>query len=272
MSTWNFMNPASRHTLLALVRREAEGMFALLENDEAWTAPTGAGHWEARDVLCHLVDTTETYFIGFAAARGQGNPPPLVPLVDMAQHVDAGAKALRDLPRQELVARCRRDLETMMATFTALTDEEWAGLAVPHKYMGPLPAFFYPIFQLVDYAVHSWDIREGTGKPHGLAGDSADMLVPLCYVLWSATPKAFTGTEPFQVGIRIMSGANAGDSVVSVGPTGVSIAPGSAEGLSTVIEFDPASFVLTAYGRTNTGTIRGDVDLAYRFLAGFFRI
>ena len=33
---------------------------------------------------------------------------------------------------------------------------------------GPLPAAFYPIFQVVDYTVHSWDIREGTGRPHAL--------------------------------------------------------------------------------------------------------
>jgi hypothetical protein len=44
------------------------------------------------------------------------------------------------------------------------------------------------------------------------------------------------------------------------------------EGLPAVIEFDPTSFVLTAFGRTNTGTVRGDVALAHRFLAGFFRI
>jgi uncharacterized protein (TIGR03083 family) len=272
MSTWNFMDPASRDTLLKLVRREAEGMFALVDNELAWTAPTRAGHWEARDVVGHLVDTTETYFVGFAAARGQGSPPPLVPLIDMAAYVDAGAKALRDIPRADLVARCRRDLDTMMGTFNNLTDAEWSGLLVPHKYMGPLPAFFYPIFQLVDYTVHSWDLREGTGKPHGLAGDSADMLVPLCYVLWSATPKPNPDVTPFEIGIRITSGANAGDNVVTVTGAGVSIAPGSVSGLPALIEFDPTSFVLTAYGRTNTGTIRGDVDLAHRFLAGFFRI
>jgi uncharacterized protein (TIGR03083 family) len=272
MSTWNFTDPASRDTLLHLVRREADGMFALVDNDTSWVGPTRAGHWEARDVLCHLIDTTETYFISFAAARGEGSGPALVPLIDMAVHVDAGAKALRDIPRSQLVARCRRDLETMMATFTSLTDAEWSGLMVPHKYMGPLPAYFYPIFQLVDYAVHSWDIREGTGKPHTLAGDSADMLVPLCFILWSATSKVPPETEPFQVGIRITSGANAGDSIVSVAPTGVTIAPGDVGGVPAVIEFDAASFVLTAYGRANTGTARGDIELAHRFLAGFFRI
>jgi uncharacterized protein (TIGR03083 family) len=266
------MDPASRDTLLTLVRREAEGMFKLVDNDVAWTAPTRAGHWEARDVVGHLVDTTETYFISFDAARGNGSGPPSVPLVDMATHVDAGAKALRDIPRPDLVARCRRALDTMTGIVRTLTDDEWGSLLVPHKYMGPLPAFFYPIFQLVDYTVHSWDIREGTGKPHALASDSADMLVPLCYVLWSATPKVSPESAPYQIGIRITCGANAGDSVASVSPSGVAIAPGTVEGLPAVIEFDPASFVLTAFGRTNCGTIRGDVELAQSFLASFFRI
>jgi uncharacterized protein (TIGR03083 family) len=272
MNSWNFLDPASKDKLLALVQREAEGMFALVGTDEAWMAPTGAGHWQVRDVVGHLVDTTETYFVSFNAARGNGAPPPLVPLRDMAVHVDAGAQALRRIPQAELIARCRKDFDQMMATFMALTDDEWSGLMVPHKYMGPLPAAFYAIFQLVDYTVHSWDIRQGAGKAHALAGDSADMLVPLCFILWSATPKIAPGTEPFQIGIRITTGAHAGDRVASVSPDGVTIADGDVSALPAVIEFDPASFVLTAYGRTNAGTVRGDTELAHRFLTGFFRI
>jgi hypothetical protein len=40
----------------------------------------------------------------------------------------------------------------------------------------------------------------------------------------------------------------------------------------TVIDFDPASFVLTAYGRMNAGTVHGDRELGHAFLDGFFRI
>ncbi|HEY7222032.1 MAG TPA: maleylpyruvate isomerase family mycothiol-dependent enzyme [Micromonosporaceae bacterium] len=272
MGSWNFLDPASKDTLLALVQREAEGMFSLVGSDEQWMAPTGAGHWQARDVVGHLVDTTETYFVSFDAARGNGAPPPLVPLSDMAVHVDAGAQSFRQVPRAELVARCRADFDKMMGIFTSLTDAEWSGLMVPHKYMGPLPASFYAVFQLVDYSVHSWDIRQGVGRAHALAGDSADMLVPLCFILWGATPKVAPGTEPFQIGIRITTGPHAGDSVASVSPETVAIVAGDATALPAIIEFDPASFVLTAYGRTNTGTVRGDATLAHRFLTGFFRI
>ena len=82
----------------------------------------------------------------------------------MAVHVDQGAQAFRSLDREEALERLRVALDKMLGIEEALTEEDWGGLLVPHKYMGPLPAFFYPVFQLVDYAVHSWDIREGSGQ------------------------------------------------------------------------------------------------------------
>jgi hypothetical protein len=120
--------------------------------------------------------------------------------------------------------------------------------------------------------VHSWDIREGTGEPHALEARSADLLVPLCFVLWSATAKVGPDTRASEVGVRITSGANAGDTRITVGPEGLAYNAESIDGLPTVIDFDPASFVLTAYGRMNAGTVHGDRELGHEFLAGFFRI
>jgi hypothetical protein len=141
---------------------------------------------------------------------------------------------------------------------------------VPHVYMGSLPAFFYPAFQLMDYGVHSWDIRQGTGRAHGLRGDAADMLVPFMFVLWQATADT-SGAAPFELGLRV-SGRNAGDYRVRIGGEGVSFEQGGLDDLPTVIEFDPGSFVLTAFGRSNSGTIRGEVGPADRYLNLFFRI
>jgi hypothetical protein len=39
-----------------------------------------------------------------------------------------------------------------------------------------------------------------------------------------------------------------------------------------VLDFDPGSFVLTAFGRNNSGTISGDVAIADKYLNLFFRI
>ncbi|NMO53219.1 maleylpyruvate isomerase family mycothiol-dependent enzyme [Actinoplanes sp. TBRC 11911] len=266
------MSYESKANLLEAVRREAAGMFALAEEPETWMAPTGAGDWQVRDVFGHLIDTTETYFVGFDAARKGTNPPESVPLRDMAAHVDRGARQFRALERKEALDRLALAFERMLGITEDLTEGDWAGLLVPHKYMGPLPVPFYPVFQLVDYAVHSWDIRQGVGKPHALEARSADLLVPLCYVLWASTPVVGPDTEPIELGIRITSGANAGDTRVAVGPEGAATTAGPIDDLSCAIEFDPGSFVLTAYGRTNAGTARGDRELAHKFLGGFFRI
>jgi hypothetical protein len=198
MSAWNFMSYESKGNLLEAVRREAAGMFALAEEPETWMAPTGAGDWQVRDVFGHLIDTTETYFLGFDAARKGTNPPESAPLRDMATHVDRGARQFRTVDRKVALDRLSSALDR--------------------------------------------------------------------------TPVTGPDTQPIELGIRITSGANAGNTRVAVGPEGATTTPGPIDDLPCVIEFDPGSFVLTAYGRTNAGTARGDRDLAHRFLGGFFRI
>ncbi len=105
----------------------------------------------------------------------------------MAVRADEHARAFRSLSRDEMLARLKVDSERAMAIFTSLSDDDWTGLIVSHPYMGPLPAMFYPMFQLVDYTVHTWDIREGIGQPHALSGDATDLLVPIIFILWQAT-------------------------------------------------------------------------------------
>lgn len=270
MSNWNAMTYAGKDTILTVVRKEAEQFFEMVDSDDAWEAPTGAGHWQVRDIVGHLVDTTEAYFVAFDTARAHGEAPPAYGLPGMAARVDEQATALRSEPRTALVERLRGDFDKMMEIFDALTEEDWTGLLVPHFYMGPLPAFFYPAFQLMDYGVHSWDVRQGTGRAHGLSGDAADLLVPFMFVLWKYTTA--DDLQPCDIGIRITSGHNAGDTQVTVGSDGMSYEQTAAGGLGTVLEFDPGSFVLTAFGRSNAGTIRGDRAIADRYLNLFFRI
>jgi hypothetical protein len=124
----------------------------------------------------------------------------------------------------------------------------------------------------MDYGVHSWDIRQGTGRAHALDGDAADLLVPFMFILWSATTKPAPDDPSVEVGVRVTGGNNAGAWKVSAGPEGVAYAPSDLSDVGTVLEFDPGSFVLTAFGRSNAGTIRGDAATADAFLNRFFRI
>jgi uncharacterized protein (TIGR03083 family) len=233
-------------------------------------APTASGHWEVRDVIGHLVDTTEGYFEAIDIARSGGTAPDPLGVRGMDKHVDEGALAFRGTPQDELLARLEKDRAEMLAFLEGLDAEQWGSFLVPHKYMGPLPAFFYPVAQLVDYAVHTWDIRQGAGGSHALDGDAADLLVPFCWIVWQSTADC-GGVEPFQIGVRI-SGHNGGDTRVSVSGEGVALEPGDLSDLPLVLEFDPASFVLTAMGRMNAGTARGDASLAERYCNLFFRI
>ena len=270
--SWNAMTYDGKDTVLRVVREQAEGFFTLAEDPATWTADTACPEWEVRDIVGHLVDTTETYFEGFDAARRQADVEPAYGLAGMAKRAEEQGKSFRDLPQQEMVDRLRTDCDKMMSIFEGLTPEDWTGLMVPHIYMGPVPAFFYPAFQLMDYGIHSWDIREGTGREHGLHSDVADLLVPFMFGIWAGTIQVPQDTEPFDIGVRVTTGPNAGDYRISVSPDGMTYEQGATSDLPAVIEFDPGSFVLTAFGRFNGGTIRGDKELADQFLGMFFRI
>jgi uncharacterized protein (TIGR03083 family) len=269
VSEWEFTDFASKENLLRTVRQQSDDMLTLASSPVAWEAPTASGHWQVRDVIGHLVDTTEGYFDGIEVARAGGTADPLG-VRGMDKHVDEGALALRGVPQAELLARLRDDRAKMLAFIEGLDAEQWSGFVIPHKYMGPLPAFFYPVAQLVDYAVHTWDIRQGTGGSHALDGDAADLLVPFCFIVWQSTADS-AQVEPFTVGIRV-SGHNGGDTRASVSADGLALEPGDLSDLPVVLEFDSASFVLTAMGRINGGTARGDSAMAERFCNLFFRI
>ena len=270
MSEWDVTSYAAKDNLLRVLRQEADALFEMAENGP-WTAATACPEWEARDVVGHLIDVTESYFTGFDAARSGTAAPDALGVRVMSERLDAGAKEHRGLDQAEAVARLRSDFEKMMEISDSLGPDEWGGLQVGHKYMGPLPAFIYPTFQLVDYGVHGWDIRQGSGRAHGMSGDTADLLVPIMFILWQSTTDVPPDIEPFSVGIRV-SGRNAVENLVGVGPEGLSYAQEDVSGLPAMIEFDPGSMVLTAFGRVNAGTIRGDRAVADQFLNSFFRI
>jgi uncharacterized protein (TIGR03083 family) len=272
MSEWDATTYEAKDTLLRVVRREAERFFALVQAPDAWHAPTACPLWQVRDIVGHLIDVTESYFVGFDAARGGGGHPDALGVRAMQRMLDDGAKGHRALSAADAVERLRGDFAKLMEMCDALGPEEWGGLVVPHKYMGPLPAFFYPVFQLMDYGVHSWDIRQGTGLAHGLDGEAADLLVPFMLIVWASTVDVPADTEPCTVGLRVASGHNAGTWRLSAAPSGLTYEAGAVDDLPAVLEFDPGSFVLTAFGRSNSGTVRGEFVVAERFLNLFFRI
>jgi uncharacterized protein (TIGR03083 family) len=271
MTEWNAMTYEGKDTILRVVRREADEMFALAEAPGAWEAPTACESWKVKDVVGHIVDTTEGYFKAFDTARAGAEAPAPHGLVVMHELAGRSAQEFGGQSQQEMMSRVRADLDKMMSILQPLTANEWTGMIVPHAYMGPVPAFVYAGGQLMDYGVHTWDIRQGSGRAHALPADAADLLVPFMFIIWQSTIRPDADLTPFSIGIRV-SGRNAGDTRVSIGEGGMSYEPGNIDDLPAMLEFDPGSMVLTAFGRVNGGTASGDTALADRFLNLFFRI
>lgn len=268
---WNFMDPASRETVLRTVRAEAAELYGLAQRLD-WAGPTACTSWEVRDVVGHMIDVTEGYFVGFDHARAGTDAPGALGLQVMATRLDEHARAFRTLPREDTLKRAHEAYDRMTAVLEGLSDEEWAGLLVAHPYLGPVPAGFYAEFQLIDYAVHSWDLRERSGTPRGLSTDAADLLVPVVLIILQATADPAAVADPFAIGIRVVSGHNAGSWRFDCGPGGVTYEAADVDGLPAVLEFDPAGFVLTGMGRITGGTVHGDVAVADRFRSLLFAI
>jgi hypothetical protein len=91
------------------------------------------------------------------------------------------------------------------------------------------------------------------------------------FIPWQATTEAPADGEALAVGIGV-SGRNAVDYLVNITSGGLGYAQEDVSGMPAAIELDPGSLVLTAFGRMNAGTIRGDRAVADRFSNSFFRI
>ncbi|HEY7438374.1 MAG TPA: maleylpyruvate isomerase family mycothiol-dependent enzyme [Acidimicrobiia bacterium] len=271
--SWDFRDRAGRPRLLAVLQREIDAFTELVSDPARWNDPTACAGWKVRDMVGHLVDATESYLAGFDIARSgdvAGSTEP-VGVAGMASASDEAARSFRNVDRATLLARLRTDTSQLMRAFGSLSDDEWPGLIVPDRYMGPLPAMILAAGLLAGYTVHGWDVRQGRGEPHSISGDAADLLVPFVFLLWWATADTAAVDMPYEIGVRT-SGRNGGDTRCTVSEKGLRFEPGDVDGCSAIIECDPGTLVLTAYGRLNGGTVRGDEQLAAGFRSLFVSI
>jgi uncharacterized protein (TIGR03083 family) len=267
----NVTEYAGKQFLLNLDRAERAEFYKLL--DEApWEGPTAAGHWQVRDVCGHLTDVTEAYLERFALARAGQEAPPALGLPIMAGKLDEGATRFRSLSKEQAIARLKTASDKLFEIFDALDKQQWEGEIVQHVYMGPLPACFYAGFQLIDYSIHSWDIKAGLGRDEPLSRDAAITLIPFMLIVIQYTVDAERAKDlKAKFGIEI-SGPGGGSWCVSVDGTSVSIEEGATTGCEAVFDFEPNEFVLNTYQRIRGGTSRGDQALAERVRDLLFKI
>lgn len=275
MAPVNSMDYSGKDTVLDVVRKESADFFKLVDDPKNWNMQTRCTEWEVRDMVGHMIDVTEGYLSRWDSARKK-EPRDTAGLLVMADSLNKGAQSFRSLPRQEAINRLKADYRKMMDIFQNLTADEWGKFIVTHPFMGGLPTFFYPAFHVMDYGVHTWDIRWGLGeKKRKLDERTAGVLIP--YMLYALLPSTVDAASAKGVDVTYgieVSGEWAGKWRVTLKDGKFEAKPeaGNFEGCKAVFSFDASDFVLTCFQRFDGGTARGDQATIKKVRSLFFRI
>ena len=274
MSPVNSMDYSGKDTVLDVIRQESADFFNLVEDPQNWNVQTRCTEWEVRDLVGHMIDVTEGYLTRWESAR-KNEPRDTVGLLVMSRDLNDHAQSFRSLPREEAISRLKADYEKMMGIFEKLTPEEWSNFLVMHPFMGPLPTLFYPAFHVMDYGVHTWDMRWGLDeKDRKLDERTAGVLVP--YMLYALLPstvdaESAQGTD-VEFGIEV-SGEWGGKWRATVKDGKFEAKPtDNFDGCQAVFSYDPSDFILTAFQRFPGGEATGDPEVIAKVRNLFFRI
>jgi uncharacterized protein (TIGR03083 family) len=277
MSATQVVNPMAyqgKQVVLDVVRNERQKFYDLIKNPAIWNNQTRCEAWEVRDIVGHMIDVTEGYLARWEKAR-KGEEADAVGLLVMGDSLNKNAQSFRSLSREEAISRLKTASEKMLAIFDGLSEDEWSNFMVTHSYMGPLPTFFYPAFHVMDYGVHTWDIKYGLGnKLEELDERTAGVLIPYMFVLMQYTvdAKSAEGLD-LVYGIEV-TGDWGGKWRVTVKDGQWQAAPeaGNFEGCEAVFTYTPSDFVLSSFQRYPGGAARGDEQVINKIRKLFFTI
>ncbi len=271
----NPMEYGSKDVVLDVLRSERSRFYDVIENPDNWNVDTRCEGWQVRDLVGHMIDVSEAYLDRWQmASSGQEAPAPLGWQV-MASTLNDGALAHRALSRDEAISRLRSASDRLMDTFDRLSEDEWSNFNVAHVFSGPVPAFCYPAFQIMDYGVHSWDMHWGLGqKDARLDEQTAGVLLPYMFIIWqySVDQEAAKGVD-IEYGIKV-DGEWGGQWKARVKDGQFSYEP--ADDLSDVDALfhyaHPSDMVLTTYQRIQGGEASGDPQVIDKVRNVFFSI
>ena len=135
-------------------------------------APTPCADWAVRDLLGHTVGVVTNMGCG---VRGEA--------------------LLADVNGTHLEA----DLGVQFRAVAASTLAAWRDCALDGEVnigAGPMPAMVGASINLLDTAVHSWDIARATGQPEELSADLAAAVMGACQMVVTDEIRGFAGFNP----------------------------------------------------------------------------
>ena len=268
-------NYTGKDTLMRLLREEYAHTLQMLAGatDADLAKQTPCDAWTVRDLAGHLTDAAFAYNGYF---RRERNGYPVGEPLGMRSYSEALEKTafhFADDDKWELLARLDAQVQALFAEFDALTEDEWAGRLIPHRFVGPVPAFMMATFQLMDYSVHNWDFETALGRPARVQDESAETLVPYMFGLWNLCfdPELATDFDAV-VGVEITSAAVPDHWTVTIADGTFTFASGAPESADATFRFTASDFCLDAYQREQRGEATGAPQVIEKFRRLFFTV
>ena len=251
----------AKSSVLTVMRRDREKFTNLVSDPKNWNVMTRSAGWEVRDLVGHMIDVMEGYFKQWDETKAGGSPT-TAGLDVMGTTLNDHALDFRKLPRQEALDRFKKDAMKLDGILDAVSADAWGSSLVMHPYGGPAPEGAYATFQIMDYAVHGYDIEYGLGnKLATIPEDSAGLILPFSFIFWQGTvDKNEAEGVDMQYGIDV-AGPWGGKWRVTVKDGKFAYEPdkGNFEGCAALFFFPNAQEeVLTFFGRFPGGAAQGD--------------
>lgn len=246
---------------MSVMRRDRENFTRLVSDPKNWNVQTRCEGWEVRDLVGHMIDVMEGYFKQWDETR-KGGTPSTAGLEVMGTTLNDHALDFRKLPREEALERFKKDAQKLDGILDAVGADAWGSSIIMHPYGGPAPEGAYATFQIMDYAVHGYDIEYGLGNKLATIDEaSAGLILPFSFIFWQGTvdQKEAKGVD-IQYGIEV-AGPWGGKWRVTVKDGKFAYEPekGNFEGADAYFFFPNAQQeVLTFFGRFPGGAAQGD--------------
>lgn len=271
----NPMEFGSKDVVLDVLRAERNQFYEVMEKPDYWNVDTRCEGWQVRDLVGHMIDVSEAYLDRWEMAKTGQEAPAGLGWQVMASKLNEGALSHRALSREEAIQRLRSASDRLLTTFENLSEDEWSNFMVSHVFSGPVPAFCYPAFQIMDYGVHSWDMRWGLGdKDSRLDERTAGVLLPYMFIIWqySVDQEAAEGVD-IEYGIQV-DGEWGGQWKATIKDGQFNYEPvDDLSDVETVFHYEhPSDLVLTTYQRMQGGTATGDPEVIDKARSVFFSI
>jgi hypothetical protein len=270
----NPMDYNAKDVVLDVARTERAKFYAIIDDPANWYVQTRCSEWEVRDMVGHMIDVTEGYLTAWDMARKGETGTPLG-LKVMSDRLNEHAQALRSLSREEAISRLKRASDEMFVIFDALTADQWMGAVIPHPYMGPIPTCFYPSFQIIDYGIHTWDMKWGLGDKTGKLDErTAGILMPYMFIVMQYTIDEGSAEGVDAAFGLIVDGEWGGQWRATIKDAQWTCVPAdNLEGVRATFHFaDASDFVLTTYQRFPGGETSGDPEVVDQIRHVFFKI